>query len=310
MARDLGCPFCDIVASEGSARVVFRERGVTAFFPDEPATLGHILIVPNDHVPDVWNLDQGTARNLASEVLRVSHAVRNTLHPDGLNVIQSNGQAASQTVQHLHVHVLPRWTDDAVGEIWPESPQWPDSDLASTQESVANELRSTTVPGYDLTSDQDREDRRQHLELVSAAIGRMAGSSAAAKGWTIALAVAAFGVALVRESWPLIALGILVVAALGLVDARYLENERRARGHFDAIADDNAVAPFSMKALATSSAKDHWWWPARFRSWSIWYFYGPLLVAGMVLLAFAALGFVGDSTPEQHRWEYPHHMRR
>ena len=172
-------------------------------------------------------------------------------------------------MSHLHVHVLPRWGDDAVGDIWPPSPRWADTELTSTQESIARLVEASAAPGYDLTNSNDREDRRKHLEMVAAAISRMANSSAAAKGWAVALAGLAFGTALVRDSWPLLALGILVVLALGLLDARYLETERHARGHFNAIADDNTVAPFSMKALATSSTQSRWWWPARFRSWSI-----------------------------------------
>jgi len=146
--------------------------------------------------------------------------------------------------------------------------------------------------------------------MVSAAISRMANSSAAAKGWTVALAGLAFGTALVRDSWPLLALGILVILALGLVDARYLETERHARGHYNAIADDNTVAPFSMKALATRSTQGRWWWPARFRSWSIWYFYGALLLAGVVLLVFAAFGFSDDSKSDQHPQPGHHHGSR
>ena len=309
MAREPGCPFCDIVADEAPARVVVRSRGVTAFFPDEPATLGHILVVPDEHVSDIWELDQGTARNLSSEVLRVSHAVRDALQPEGLNVIQSSGSAASQTVPHLHVHVLPRWADDAVGDIWPDSPDWADAELSTARTLVAEFMESSAAPGYDLSSDQDREDRRKHLDLVSAAIGRMAGSSAATKGWSITLAGAAFGVALVRESWPLIVLGIIVVLALGAVDARYLDNERRARKHYDAIADQNSVAPMSMNALATTAANDHWWWPARFRSWSILYFYGPLVLAGIALLVFALVGFSDDPKPEDRQRDHPHHRR-
>jgi ATP adenylyltransferase len=310
LTRKPGCPFCDIVAGDASARVLSRGRGVTVFLPDQPATLGHTLVVPDDHVEDVWGLDQGAARNVASEVLRVSHAVRDALQPDGLNIIQSNGPGAGQTVPHLHVHVLPRWTGDTVGDIWPESPQWSASELSRTQTLLTQSLESAVAPGYDLSSDQDREDRRKHLDLVSAAIGRMAGSSAATKGWAVTLAGAAFGVALVRESWPLIVLGILVVLALGAVDARYLENERRARGVYAAIADDNAVAPLSMKGIATSSAKVRWWWPARFQSWSIWYFYAPLLLAGAILLVFALSGFSDVSNPELPQQEHGHDSTR
>ncbi|MDZ7918160.1 MAG: HIT domain-containing protein [Rhodococcus sp. (in: high G+C Gram-positive bacteria)] len=290
MARALGCVFCDIVAADGPARVVARGHGVTVFLPDEPATRGHVLVVPDDHVRDIWALTQGAARNLSSEVIRVAGAVRDAMQPEGLNVIQSNGAAATQTIDHLHVHILPRWSGDAVRDFWPSpNPTWSATDLDSMKSDLEVAMSTSSSAGYDMSSEQDREDRRKHLDLISAAIGRMAGSSAAAKGWSVTLAGAAFGVALVRDSWPFIALGILVLLAFGGLDSRYLNNERRARRVYDSVADDNSVVPLSLKGLATESAASHWWWPTQFRSWSIWLFYGPLALVGGGLLILALM---------------------
>lgn len=258
------------------------------FLPDHPATRGHVLLVPDDHVPDIWALSQGAARNLSSEVLRVAGAARDSLQPDGLNIIQSNGAAATQTVDHLHVHVVPRWAADDMGEIWPSpDPTWPSAELDAMHSGLAAAVATSKPAGYDMTNEQDREDRRKHLDLVSAAIGRMAGSSAAAKGWSVTLAGAAFGVALVRDSWPFIALGVLVLIAFGALDARYLNAERRARGVYNEVADDNSVVPLSLKGLATESGPSRWWWPSQFRNWSIWLFYGPLALVGAALLVIA-----------------------
>lgn len=290
MAREPGCVFCDIVAGDAPARMVTQDRGVSVFLPDKPATRGHILIVPDDHVGDIWSLTHGAARNLASETLRVAGAVREAVQPDGLNVIQSNGLAASQTVDHLHVHVLPRWTGDVVGDFWPTpNPIWAPTQLDAMQADLVPAVAASSAPGYDLSNEQDREDRRKHLDLISGAIGRMAGSSAAAKGWSVTLAGTAFGVALVRESWPFIAVGILVLAAFGALDYRYLDNERRARQVYNSVADDNSEVPFSMRGLATNSKPGHWWWPSQFRNWSVWLFYAPLALVGGALLAFALL---------------------
>ena len=109
---DPDCPFCDIVRRDEHAREVYRDEHVVAFFPLEPATLGHTLIVPRMHIPDIWSLDDDTAGHLARVTVRLSAAVREALSPAGLNVIQSNGAAATQTVFHLHVHVVPRWEGD------------------------------------------------------------------------------------------------------------------------------------------------------------------------------------------------------
>lgn len=114
------CPFCAIVAGTAAASIVARFASAVAFFPRSPAALGHTLVIPTDHIEDIWSVDLGTARMLSEATLTVAHAVKSAVHPEGLNIIQSNGEAATQTVTHLHIHLLPRWGGDAIGPIWPE----------------------------------------------------------------------------------------------------------------------------------------------------------------------------------------------
>lgn len=123
------CAFCEIVARDDpDAREIYRDEHVVAFFPTEPATLGHTLVIPRQHVPDIWSLDVGTAAHIARAVVGLSAAVRRALEPDGLNIIQSNGEAAAQTIFHLHVHIVPRWIGDPIGRIWP-----PESDYSTAE---------------------------------------------------------------------------------------------------------------------------------------------------------------------------------
>lgn len=103
-------------------RVVYRDDHAVAFFPLRPATFGHTLVVPRRHIPDIWELPEQTAVHLSRAVLRVAAALRAAVTPDGLNIIQSSGAAATQTVPHLHMHLVPRWAADAMGPIWPAKP--------------------------------------------------------------------------------------------------------------------------------------------------------------------------------------------
>ncbi|MFJ2301034.1 HIT family protein [Oerskovia paurometabola] len=120
MQANPDCPFCEIVARDDpDAREVYRDERSVAFFPTEPAVLGHTLVIPRAHIPDLWSLDEETVQHLSVVTLQIARAVRAALRPDGLNVIQSNGTAASQSVVHLHVHVVPRWNNDRIGRIWP-----------------------------------------------------------------------------------------------------------------------------------------------------------------------------------------------
>ncbi|MAS04606.1 MAG: HIT family protein [Ahrensia sp.] len=114
------CPFCAIVSGVAEANIVARFDSAIAFFPKSPASLGHTLVVPTDHFEDIWSLDVATASKLSEATLKLARAVKDAVAPEGLNIIQSNGEAATQTIPHLHIHVLPRWNGDGIGPIWPE----------------------------------------------------------------------------------------------------------------------------------------------------------------------------------------------
>lgn len=140
---DLDCPFCALVRREDpDVREVFRNDFVIAFFPTDPATLGHTLVIPRQHVQDIWSLDEKTAAELSTSVLRLAAAIRDAVEPEGLNVIQSNGEAATQTVPHLHVHLVPRWTGDPIGRIWPPETNYSERQKDGALEEVRDALRS------------------------------------------------------------------------------------------------------------------------------------------------------------------------
>lgn len=140
---DPDCPFCEIVArQEADAREVFRTDHVVAFFPLEPATLGHTLLIPRAHVQDIWAISPDLAAELARWTVMLAQAVGRAMRPDGLNVIQSNGAAATQTVRHLHVHVVPRWEGDAVGRIWPPETHYSEGQKDNAWEALQREFRS------------------------------------------------------------------------------------------------------------------------------------------------------------------------
>ncbi len=137
------CPFCEIVQREDpDAREVYRDEHVVAFFPTEPAVLGHTMVVPREHVPDIWSLSEEKAAQLARATLRLAGAIREAVHPEGLNVIQSNGEAATQTVFHLHVHLVPRWVGDAMGPIWPEETDYGEAEKDQTLAAVREACRT------------------------------------------------------------------------------------------------------------------------------------------------------------------------
>ena len=143
--NDPDCPFCEIVQRDDpDAREVYRDQHVVAFFPHNPATLGHTLVIPRIHVPEIWTLDRSTAEQLADATTRLAAAVKRAVNPDGLNVIQSNGSAASQTVFHLHIHLVPRWEGDPIGHIWPPESNYSEKEKDDAWEALRVECRKAS----------------------------------------------------------------------------------------------------------------------------------------------------------------------
>lgn len=137
-----GCDFCRIASGEGEARVLLRSDTAVGFFPLSPAAVGHTLLIPRVHVQDIWTLEPRLAGKLAEWSVILAGAIRSALRPDGLTVIQSNGAAASQTVMHLHIHLVPRWEDDALPRLWPPSSPVPEHRLDATATAIRRRLES------------------------------------------------------------------------------------------------------------------------------------------------------------------------
>ena len=133
------CDFCSIARGEDRAvQIVCEAEDWVAFFPLNPATKGHTLVIPRRHVADVWELDVPLGAELMAAVVRVGKAVLEAVRPEGMNLISSKGAAAEQSVFHLHLHILPRWEKDDLDRIWPQASPLDDADL----EAVAEQIRT------------------------------------------------------------------------------------------------------------------------------------------------------------------------
>lgn len=128
-ATSTDCPFCAIVTGRAPARKVYETETALAFFPDVPAVRGHTLVIPKTHVRDFLDASAQDAAAVFGAAAQVGRALATELAPQGMNLVSSAGAAASQTVFHLHVHVLPRWAGDVLGDIWPEVPGTPGEEL-------------------------------------------------------------------------------------------------------------------------------------------------------------------------------------
>ncbi|WP_078630393.1 HIT family protein [Streptomyces roseochromogenus] len=138
------CPFCKIATGVAAAKKVFESEEVLAFLPVHPAVVGHTLVIPKRHIRDLWHLDAETSATIMEAVLVVAKGIKIALAPEGINLINSSGEAASQTVFHLHMHLVPRWAGDRMGAIWPPDQSWPEGQREALAKRIHEGVNSVT----------------------------------------------------------------------------------------------------------------------------------------------------------------------
>lgn len=152
------CPFCDIVNRKVPAELVYETASALAFFPLEPATRGHTIVVTKGHYENFLEVPNNLVPTLWQTVTDVGRALNEVLRPEGMNAISSAGEAASQSVFHVHVHLVPRWHDDAVGEIWPPKVPTPEAILETVADAIRKHLRTQSLEYRNPEQDEPNKD--------------------------------------------------------------------------------------------------------------------------------------------------------
>lgn len=136
MSRDPGCLFCKIIAGELPSTQLYEDDSVVTFMDIAPWTTGHCLVVPKEHAATIFDLSEESLVAVARIAKKLAPALRDGLGADGLNLFQSNGSAAWQTVDHFHLHLLPRKFGDGL-----QPPTIPHAGRAEEIEKAASEVR-------------------------------------------------------------------------------------------------------------------------------------------------------------------------
>jgi histidine triad (HIT) family protein len=116
------CIFCAIVDGELPATVIASDERAIAFMDINPATRGHALVVPRAHSRDIHDTAPDDLAACAALAARVAARARDRLGADGVNLMNSSGAAAWQTVFHFHIHVIPRYNGDPLRLPWKPAP--------------------------------------------------------------------------------------------------------------------------------------------------------------------------------------------
>ena len=131
---DPDCLFCQIAAGDLPARIVDEDERTIAFMDIAPATRGHALVIPREHSRDLLDVAPEDLRATVAAAQRLAGRARERLGADGVNLLNSCGAAAWQTVYHFHIHVIPRYEGDPLRLPWVPSSGDPEEIAAAAQE--------------------------------------------------------------------------------------------------------------------------------------------------------------------------------
>lgn len=106
------CLFCKISQKKVPNHTVYEDNNVLAFLDIYPLAKGHTVVIPKEHAQNLQELSDDSLRPLFQAVKQTTNILQKTLNPDGFNIGWNHGEVAGQTIPHLHVHIIPRWSND------------------------------------------------------------------------------------------------------------------------------------------------------------------------------------------------------
>ena len=116
--KDNNCIFCKLANGVFPTNSIYEDEDFNVILDLAPATKGHALILPKQHADNLYELPDETASKVLVLAKKLAKTMTDKLGCDGFNVVQNNGEVAGQTVLHFHMHLIPRYEQDAQKIAW------------------------------------------------------------------------------------------------------------------------------------------------------------------------------------------------
>ncbi len=110
--KDEKCIFCKLANGDIPTNSIYEDKDFKVILDADPATKGHALILPKNHFANLFEIDDEVAAKALPLAKQIAKNMMAKLGCVGVNIVQNNGEAAGQTVNHFHIHVIPRYEDD------------------------------------------------------------------------------------------------------------------------------------------------------------------------------------------------------
>ena len=138
-----GCIFCRILQGDGEAAVAYEDDAHICIMDRHPINPGHVLVVPKKHYATLFEMPPVDVGKLFILVAKVAKTIASVMNADGINIGQNNGIAARQRVFHVHVHVIPRYSQDTSAGHFPTRREAEIDELKRTASLIQSDMTGT-----------------------------------------------------------------------------------------------------------------------------------------------------------------------
>ncbi len=132
----MDCIFCKIAKGEIPSTKIYEDGNFIAFLDIAPGNFGHTLVMPKEHFETFTDLPENMEKQLMERVKKIASAVVQGTNAEGFNILINNKKVAGQLVPHVHVHIIPRFTDDGIELTWPQK-KYAEAEMDKYKESIA-----------------------------------------------------------------------------------------------------------------------------------------------------------------------------
>ena len=133
------CIFCKIISGEIPSATVYENDECKVILDRFPSNKGHVLILPKEHVANIFEIDPALAGRLFTLAAKIAPVMKDTFRFENMNVLQNNGPVAGQTVSHFHIPLIPRYENDGVNVSWKQL-DLTDSEIEEIRKSLTDNL--------------------------------------------------------------------------------------------------------------------------------------------------------------------------
>ncbi|MDI6734278.1 MAG: HIT family protein [Patescibacteria group bacterium] len=111
------CSFCRIVKKEIPVQIIYEDSDALAILDIHPRAPGHTMILSKIHTETILGYPEKQGGNLFNSIKKVTAIINEALKPDGFTIGINHGKSAGQAIEHLHIHIIPRWNNDGGSSI-------------------------------------------------------------------------------------------------------------------------------------------------------------------------------------------------